>query len=108
MKFGLTTGLGYCRLNGRKKDLWLFFLGDVGPSFRYIPSGCFAEPVPEVVKGGEITRFYCDHSVVCCAPDVGVFRDYFHVFGQVFLELFPTSGRLLLVSLGQGSYAVED
>jgi len=89
-------------------DLRLFFLSDVRPSFRDIPSGCFAEPMPEIVEGGEIPGFDRDHSVVCGAPDMGVFCDYLHVFGQVLLELFPASSRLLLVSFGQGSYAIED
>jgi hypothetical protein len=88
--------------NGRRQrtDLGLLFLGDVRPGFRDIPSSCFTEPVPEIVEGGEVPGFDCNHSVVGGAPDVGIFRDYFDVFGQVLLELFPTSGRFLLVSFG--------
>jgi len=51
------------------------------------------------MEGGEIPGFDCDHSVVCGAPDMGVFSDDLYVFGKVLLELFPTSGRFLLVSL---------
>ncbi len=86
----------------------MFFLSDVRPSFRDIPSSCFTEPVPEIVEGGEVPGFDRDHSVVGGAPDVGIFRDYFDVFGQVLLELFPTSGRFLLVRFRQGSYPVKD
>ena len=88
--------------NGRmqRNDLWLLFLGDICPSFRDIPSGSFAEPVPEIVEGGEITGFNSDHSVVGGAPDVGVFSNDLHVFGQILLELFPTSGCFLLVGFG--------
>jgi len=64
--------------------------------------------VPEIVEGGEIPGFDCDHSVVRGAPDVGVFSDDLYLLGKVLLELFPASGRFLLVSLGQGSYPVED
>lgn len=78
----------------------MFFLGDVRPSFRDIPSGCFAEPMPEVVEGGEVPGFNCDHPVVCGAPNVGVLRDYLDILRQVLLELFPACGRLFLVSLG--------
>ena len=80
--------------------LWLFFLGDIRPSLGNVPSGCFAEPVPEIVERGEITGFNRDHPVVCCAPDMGVFSDDLYIFGQILLELFPTSGRLLLIRLG--------
>ena len=73
-----------------------------------VPSGCFAESVPEVMEGREIPGFHCDHSVVCRAPDVSIFRDYLHILGQVLLELFPASGRFLLVSLCQGSHSIED
>jgi hypothetical protein len=86
----------------------LFFLSDVRSSFRDIPSSCFTEPVPEIVEGGEVPGFDRNHSVVGGAPDVGIFRDYFHVLGEVLLEAFPVRGRLLLVSFRQRSYAVED
>jgi len=64
--------------------------------------------MPEIVEGGEISGFDRDHSVVCGAPDVGVFSDDLDILGQVLLELFPACGRLLLISLCQGSYAIED
>ena len=76
----------------------MFFLSDVRPSFRDIPSSCFTEPVPEIVEGGEVPGFDRNHSVVGGAPDVGIFSNDLHVFGEVLLELFPTSGRFLLVS----------
>ena len=86
----------------------MFFLSDVRPSFRDIPSSCFTEPVPEIVESGEVPGFDRNHSVVGGAPDVGIFRDYFHVLGQVLLEPFPVRSGLFLVSFCQGSYAVED
>ena len=39
---------------------------------------------------------------------MGIFRDYFDVFGQVLLESFPVCSGLFLVSFCQGSYAVKD
>jgi hypothetical protein len=89
-------------------DLWLLFLGYVSSRFRDIPAGRFAEPVPEVMKGGEVPRFHRNHSVVCGAPDVGIFSDDLHVFGQVLFEAFPAHGCLLLVSFCERSYAIED
>jgi hypothetical protein len=86
----------------------LFFLSDVRPGFRDIPSSCFTEPVPEIVEGGEVPGFNCDHAVVGGAPNVCVFSNDLYIFGQVLLEPFPTSGRFLLVSFCQGSYAVKD
>ena len=64
--------------------------------------------MPEIVERGEITRFHSDHSVVRCAPYVGVFSNDLDILRQVLLELFPACGRLLLISLCQGSYAIED
>jgi len=64
--------------------------------------------VPEIVEGGEVPGFDCNHSVVGGAPDVGIFRDYLNVFGQVLLEPFPVRSGLFLVGFRQGSYAVED
>jgi len=86
----------------------LFFLSDVRPRFGDIPPSCFAEPVPEIMEGGQIPGFDCNHSVVGGAPDVSVFRDYLNVFGQVLLEVFPVRSRFLLVCFRKGSYAVED
>jgi hypothetical protein len=86
----------------------LFFLSDVRPRFRDIPSSCLTEPVPEIVEGGEVPGFDRNHSVVCGAPDMGIFRDYLNILGQVLLEMFPVRCRLFLVSFCQRSYAVED
>ena len=85
-----------------------FFLRDVCSGFWNIPSGGFPESMPKIVEGREIAGFYRDHSVVCGPPDVGILRDYLHVFGQVLLEALPVCGSLLLISLSKGPYPVED
>jgi len=83
---------GFCT-----SSLGFFFLCDVGLGLGHVPSGCFAESVPEVMERGKISGLHCDHPVVCGAPDVSVFGDYCYVFGEFLLEALPISGRLLLV-----------
>ena len=77
----------------------VLLLGDVRHSLGDVPSGGFAEPVPEVVEGGEVSGFDEDHAVVGGSPDVGVFSDYLYVLGELFLETFPSYGCFSLVGL---------
>ena len=77
----------------------VLLLGDVCHSLGDVPSGGFAEPMPEIVEGGEVSRFDEDHAVVGGSPDVGVFSHYLYVLGEFFLETFPAYGCFSLVGL---------
>ena len=86
----------------------LFPLGDERLRLRNIPASSLAEPMPEVVKRGQVPRLDENHAVIRGSPDMRVLPYDSHVFPYALLEPLPLSLRLLLVRLRQRPYTVED